>query len=67
MFVSGDDDIPLIEDHLLVVSGGDDGPFIEDHLFAVSGVDDGPFIEDHWLFQEVMMDHSLRTIVCFRR
>ena len=33
----------------------------------VSGGDDRPFIEDHCLFQEVMMDHSLRTIGCFRR
>ena len=46
----------------MFVSGGDDGPFIEDHLLVVSGGDDGPFVEDHCLFQEVMMDHSLRTI-----
>ena len=67
MVVSGGDDGPFIEDHLFAVSGGDDGPFIEDHLLVVSGGDDGPLVEDHCLFQEVMMDHSLRTIGCFRR
>ena len=36
---------------MVLVSGGDDGPSPEDHLNMT-----------RCLFQEVMMDHSLRTI-----